>query len=64
MTFEKMVLVEKIVKIFKSINYFSNNIYLRCLTGFKYVPVEYIFWKYPEISLGVILFEKLQAVRS
>ena len=33
----------------KNIIYFCNNIYLRYLTGFKYVPEEYLFWKYREI---------------
>ena len=45
----RMELLEKIVKIFKNTNYFSNNIYLRRLTGFKYISEEYSFWKYPEI---------------
>ena len=44
-----MELLGKIVKIFKNTNYFSNNIYLRHLTGFKYTSEEYSFWKYPEI---------------
>ena len=39
----KMEPLEKIVKIF------CNNIYLRCLTGFKYTSEDYLFWKYPEI---------------
>ena len=58
-----MELLEKIVKVFINTNYFCNNIYLRCLTGLKYGPEEYLFWKQPEIQLGEILFAKLQAVR-
>ena len=44
-----MELLEKIVKMFKDINYFCNNLHLRCLTGFEYTSEEYFFWKYPDI---------------
>ena len=43
----KMKLLEKIVKIFKNINYFSITFILDA--GFKHTSEEYLFWKYPEI---------------
>ena len=45
----KTELLEKIVKIFKDINYFCDKLAVnRYLTVFEYTSQEYLFWKYPE----------------
>ena len=38
-----MELLEKTIERFKNINYFCNNLYPRCLTGFEYTSEEYLF---------------------
>ena len=42
------LILEKIVKMVKDINYFCDKLHLRCLIGLEYTSEEYLFWKYPE----------------
>ena len=58
----KVELFEKLVKRFRNIKYFCNNLHLRCLTGFEYTSEVYLFCKYPGIYLAEFLFAKVLAV--
>ena len=58
----KMEVLQKIVKRFKYINYFCNELHLRYLIGFEYISEEYS-GNTQKTNFAAILFAKLQAVR-